>query len=230
MSTPTQVHSRLGRPKDITKRDAIIRAAKELFASRGFAAVTMDAVAVQAGVSKMTVYSHFIDKETLFEKVVISISDQMIAALAKSAEGGRDLRDRLVAMGCAFLRAVLEPVVTRMFHSMPGILRGNPALARRFYDAGPGRTRAALVIIIEEHAERGELRVDRAEWVADDLLCLWDAGAPAKIAFAIDEHLTPAEMERRVVRAVDVFLRAYSTAPAKDGGSAGPAAPRHRSR
>ena len=48
---------RTGRPKDIAKRDAIIKAARSLFASQPFDLVTMETVATQAGVSKMTVYT-----------------------------------------------------------------------------------------------------------------------------------------------------------------------------
>ena len=55
-----------GRPKDPAKREAILDAAKALFIAQGFAGTSMDAVATEAGVSKLTVYSHFSDKATLF--------------------------------------------------------------------------------------------------------------------------------------------------------------------
>ena len=205
----TQLQSRLGRPKDTLKHDAIIKAAMELFALHPFDAVTMEAVAARAGVSKMTVYSHFVDKETLLENVVMAVSDQMTAALAGPA-GGHDLRDRLVALGRAFLETLLGPIVSKMCGFMPGLMRGNRAMGQRFYAAGAGRTRAALVAIIEHHAQRGELTIDRAEWAADDLLSLWDGGERVRIACGVEEHLGPQEIERRANRAVDVFLRAYA--------------------
>jgi len=59
-----------GRPKDLEKRAAILEAAKTLFLSRGFGATSMDAVAAGAGVSKLTVYNHFSDKDTLFLEAV----------------------------------------------------------------------------------------------------------------------------------------------------------------
>ena len=51
-----------GRPKDPGKRAAILDAAKRLFVSQGFERVSMDQIAAEAGVSKLTVYSHFGDK------------------------------------------------------------------------------------------------------------------------------------------------------------------------
>lgn len=61
-----------GRPKDLAKRQAILDAAKILFLSHGYANTSMDAVASEAGVSKLTVYSHFNDKETLFSAAVVA--------------------------------------------------------------------------------------------------------------------------------------------------------------
>ena len=55
-----------GRPKDLGKRAAILDAAKRLFLVQGFTGVSMDQIAAEAGVSKLTVYSHFGDKESLF--------------------------------------------------------------------------------------------------------------------------------------------------------------------
>ena len=59
-----------GRPKDLAKRAAILEAAKQLFLEQGYQGVSMDQIAATAGVSKLTVYSHFGDKETLFAATI----------------------------------------------------------------------------------------------------------------------------------------------------------------
>ncbi len=61
-----------GRPKDMEKRAAILAAAKSLFVRNAFAGTSMDAIAAEAGVSKLTVYSHFGDKDNLFREVIRS--------------------------------------------------------------------------------------------------------------------------------------------------------------
>ena len=61
-----------GRPKDPSKRQAILDAARQMFTAQGFDGASMDQIAAEAGVSKLTVYSHFGDKETLFGEVVKS--------------------------------------------------------------------------------------------------------------------------------------------------------------
>jgi TetR/AcrR family transcriptional repressor of mexJK operon len=168
----------------------------------------MEAVAAQASVSKMTVYSHFRDKETLFETIVTATSDQMIGALSGPDQGG-SLRERLVAVGTAFLGVILGSDICNMAHTLPGTLRANRALAERFYAAGPGRVRAALAAMIAAAAERQELAVDDPNRAADDLVSLWEGNMPAKIAFGLADLSTPEEVRRRALRGTDVFLRAY---------------------
>src|SRR6202042_1540344 len=56
---------RRGRPRSEKARVAILEAAAELLLDRGLAAVSMDAVAGRAGVSKATIYRWWPTKETL---------------------------------------------------------------------------------------------------------------------------------------------------------------------
>jgi TetR/AcrR family transcriptional repressor of mexJK operon len=102
----------------------------------------MDAVAAEASVSKMTVYSHFGDKETLFEHIVLAVSDEMLAGLTPYVDG-EDLRLRLEAFGRGMLTVILREVCATE-HSLPAVLRANRMLADRVYTAGPGRVRAGL--------------------------------------------------------------------------------------
>ncbi len=52
------------------KEAAIIEAARETFLARGFDAASMDAIALNAGVSKRTVYNRFRSKEELFAAAI----------------------------------------------------------------------------------------------------------------------------------------------------------------
>ena len=70
----------LGRPKDAQKRELILSAAERAFFAQGFSAATIERIAADAGVSKVTVYGHFGDKETLFEAVVTREAAQIKAA------------------------------------------------------------------------------------------------------------------------------------------------------
>ena len=49
-----------------------------LFPDRGYDGTSVEAIAQAAGVSKLTVYSHFADKETLFGAAVTECCAQML--------------------------------------------------------------------------------------------------------------------------------------------------------
>jgi TetR/AcrR family transcriptional regulator, mexJK operon transcriptional repressor len=171
-------------------------------------AVTMEAVAASAGVSKMTVYSHFGDKETLFERIVLAMSDEMLAGLAPADAGG-DLRARLNAFGRGLLTVILREVCATQ-HSLPATLRANRSLSGRVYAAGPARVRIALAAELAEAAARAELVLDDANHAADDLISLWEGGLPAKLIFGLVEPASAEEIVRRTERGTAVFLRAYA--------------------
>lgn len=63
-------------------RRHILDAAEGLFAERGYFAVTMDAIARQAGVSPATVYLHFAGRAT----VVSALAEQVVSAPDMSVE------------------------------------------------------------------------------------------------------------------------------------------------
>ena len=98
-----------GRPKDLEKRAAILAAAKRLFPLAGFEGTSMDAIAAEAGVSKLTVYSHFTDKETLFVAAIRErCTDQVPDALFDVDTSG-PVRGQLVAIAHAFLNLITSP-------------------------------------------------------------------------------------------------------------------------
>lgn len=224
-----QVLARLGRPKDLTKRAAIIAAAIVLFGRQSYDAVTMEAVADAAGVSKMTVYSHFSDKETLFETIVTSVSDRYIAAFPPSASGDGPLAERLSMVGIEFLSVILSADVVSMAHTLSWALRADQVLARRFFAAGPGRVRAALGAIIEAAIASGELQVDSVTSAAEDLISLWSGSLPTQLSFGLVALVKPKEIDRRVRRGTDVFMRAYAVAPGQSADHS-PSPDRTRSR
>lgn len=65
-----KTNERIERTKSEVKTAAILKGAIKEFLKNGYAATSMDKVAKAAGVSKATVYSHFGDKENLFNAVM----------------------------------------------------------------------------------------------------------------------------------------------------------------
>src|SRR5579862_5708132 len=63
-------------------REALIRAARELFGGQGYAATSTEEIVEHAGVTKGALYHHFADKEALFravfERVQLEVSDAAV--------------------------------------------------------------------------------------------------------------------------------------------------------
>jgi AcrR family transcriptional regulator len=69
----------------------------------------VDAIAAEAGVSKMTIYSHFASKEGLFEAVVRDRAMRIVGGLAGvEALDPKQPRKALLAIGAQFLTLARE--------------------------------------------------------------------------------------------------------------------------
>jgi AcrR family transcriptional regulator len=93
---------------------ALLAAARQLFAERGFAATGRDQIAELAGVTRGALYHHFESKEQLFEVVVeeleVEIAERITTAAMKCRDAAEELR-----LGCmAFLDGCLDPAVRRI--------------------------------------------------------------------------------------------------------------------
>jgi AcrR family transcriptional regulator len=89
---------------------AIEGAARKLFATRGFAATSIDDIAARAGVAKGAVYHHFASKEAIFARVLESLQAELASAEVPAAS--RRITDPLDAIADAVLRwlvAASEP-------------------------------------------------------------------------------------------------------------------------
>ena len=99
-------------------RRALIDAAQRLLESEGPTALSLRAVAREAGVSPAAPYHHFKDKSDLLEAVAHEgwdlLNDQMTQARASQTS----VRDKLTSLGVAYVR----------------FARDNPALYRVMYD------------------------------------------------------------------------------------------------
>ena len=144
--------SRGGRPRD-PSRDGVIRAAiLRLLAEVGYGALTMDAVAAEAGVGKATIYRRWRTKHDL---VVDTISD-MSRAIAVPPETGSVEGD---------VRALMDVVVTTVqspagaaIRSLLPAMQYQPALVEAFRNGPLAMWRSAFTAMWDRAEARGEVR------------------------------------------------------------------------
>jgi AcrR family transcriptional regulator len=78
-------------------RDAVIRAARQLFASEGYAAASVAAIAEAAGVTKGALFHHFTSKEELFLQIWRDLQLEMDADARAAGRAALDRNDPFAA-------------------------------------------------------------------------------------------------------------------------------------
>ena len=84
-------------------RERLVDAAEHLFASQGLEAVTMRLLAAELGVSPMTPYRYFVDKDAILAAVRTRAFNRHAAALEAAFDAGSDPFQRAASVGRAYL-------------------------------------------------------------------------------------------------------------------------------
>ncbi len=199
-----------GRPKDLEKRAAILDAAKLLFLEHGFDGTSMDAIATQAGVSKLTVYSHFTDKEFLFtEAVREKCAEQMPNELFDVDVCG-SLRDRLMAIAQAFFALVMSEPSISLHRLLTTGAGGSAKLAQKFWEAGPQTLQGEFASFLSREVATGQLAIADVKRASEQFFCLLKGDLHARqLCGCADVSLDRDSVDAHLEATVDMFMRAY---------------------
>jgi TetR/AcrR family transcriptional repressor of mexJK operon len=198
-----------GRPKDVEKGAAILDAAKRLFIANGFEGVSMDQIAAGAGVSKLTVYSHFGDKETLFAAAAKAYCEQQLPASMFETRPDVPLRERLLQIARAFFAMVASPEALAGHRILCTPRLAESPVPRMFWEAGPQRVQAAFADLLRRRVAAGELAIDDVPRAAAQFFALLKGEPHAQLVFGCAAP-TSAEVEAHLAASVELFLRAYA--------------------
>ena len=209
MSQDPTVSNGPGRPKDLAKRQAILEAAKELFLTNGYASTSMDAVATAAGVSKLTVYSHFNDKENLFTEAIIATCQAQLPGLIFELPEGVPLEQVLMKIGRGFQVLINSDHSVKLHRLI--ITQGpqDPKLGQMFFEAGPARVLRETEVLLKLADERGMLRIANPSTAAEHFFCLLKGGANFRLLLGCAGPLEAEEAETHVREVGELCLRAY---------------------
>src|SRR3954468_5808586 len=139
---------------------AILAAALDEFAARGFAATRLDDVARRADVAKGTIYLHFADKEALFEELIRMELSPVVAALESVSHADIPFRAVTSQLIEVFAREIFE---TRRKDVIRLVLTEGPRfpkLAEFYYREVISRVMETIRTMLRRAHERGELKTD----------------------------------------------------------------------
>jgi len=198
-----------GRPKDKSKEIAILAAARKLFLEIGLD-VTTDAIALEAGVAKSTVYSYFSDKESLVEAVIRQETELTISNGQFEQSLHLPLYDVLTTFGLRYVKFINNREILGWDRLIAAAAIKTPNLPERYFAAGPGRGQYMLIALLSQAIAKGELKRCEPQTAANDLTGLWLGFTHIEVKLGIRPALSAQEIENKVKHGLDVFMAFYA--------------------
>jgi len=191
------------------KRASIIAAATDLFTHAGYGAVSMDAIAAKAGVSKRTVYSHFPGKDVLFAAVMTRHCGRLAGGDAWELDPEVEPRRMLTDRGRVFLRLITSPEAVALFRTVTAEAERFPELGRVFFETGPKCWTGSFEAYLRAQDEKGRLRIPNPEIAAKFLFSLLKDPLHLRCMLGVQSKVTEAEIAAHVDNVVTAFLEHY---------------------
>jgi TetR/AcrR family transcriptional regulator, mexJK operon transcriptional repressor len=182
------------------KRASILRAARPILLRDGLGGTTLDRVAAEWGIAKMTLYRHFPSKEALFEGLVTAMCAYMREGLenAPSADLGKSGADRLADELRAFTSALIEPDALALYRLIVADGWRFPGLARVFDQSGMRVIRRRIAELLETAG----VPSDRSRQVAAEVVALALGDAYQRAVLGIVEEADGDAFARQIDAAV----------------------------
>lgn len=200
-----------GRPADPRKDTQIIAAADKLFMQHGVAGTTMEHIARDADVSKLTLYRRYPDKNTLFTAVISEkcrhyVPDSLFETSASSSPEAM-----LTSLGVALLTLITSEDAVNLNRIITTESAHNPALTAQFYQEGPQRIKTGTLELMTAFKSDGLVAIqDPAE--AAEMFSALIVGSEYSKRCNMNMCPTPThtQIEAYVKKATTFFLRAYA--------------------
>ena len=125
----------VGRPKDLEKRQRILESAKSLFLKQGYHGSSMNEIARDAGVTKLTVYNHFQDKATLFTCAIEDTCEALIMARPPQLSTDSNFQQALAQLCALSLEIVYLPEAIKLEYLLLDLASQQSPLLQQFYQA-----------------------------------------------------------------------------------------------
>ena len=186
--------------KAASTKGKIIAAARRLFATRGYAGTSTEAVLEESQVSRGALYHHFENKEMLFAAVLEAVEMDITAATARAGANATDPVEALLQAFNTFLDLACESEVRQIVltdaHSVLGWQKWRE-IEERY---GLGRLKQALKLI----ATAGRIHDDMVDVFAHILLA-----SLIEVAFLVARSPEPQAAARTGRKAIKELLERF---------------------
>ncbi len=186
------------------RRALLLDAASRVFLAHGYAAATMSAIAVEARMSKRTVYQVYPSKLALFDAL---LEDRIFQLPIPPDLGGADQTERLTRLVLAIADILLRPDRTGLIRLIINDGQASPELATAFERLKMGSKLNALEVWVGEEIAAGGLPPGDARELARMLFGITICEPLLSALIRAPHNAEEPAIEDRVRTAVGIFLR-----------------------
>jgi AcrR family transcriptional regulator len=204
---------RAGRPLVLGSTDRrayLLEAAAAVFAERGYAAATVDAIAAKAGMSKKTVYRVFESKLALLEAL---LGDRFFNIPELPEEDGGTLEESLARTLQAIASILLRPDRTCLMRMIITEGPAAPELMSAFERLKLGQDLNTLERWFERQETGGVLKVGNVREAARLVFGMTVAEPIMQILVAAPRPDTEIPLNQRIAHGVRIFLNGLKACP-----------------
>ena len=198
-----------GRPKDLEKRARILQAAKSIFLKMGYHATSMDQIAKEAAVTKLTVYNHFHDKANLFTCAIEESCEESIRAKQFELTPESDFRQALYLMCQRALGIIYLPEALKLDRVLFELAAEQSPLTQQFFDASHTRMCHVWCGFFEQAITLNFIQTDDPLKQTELIVALMLGRRHHKVLLGLDSVPTTVEIEQMIEQAIELFLLKY---------------------
>jgi TetR/AcrR family transcriptional repressor of mexJK operon len=150
------------RPPDLRstlKQRQILDGARQIFLLNGYAGASMDEIAVQASVSKGTLYNHFDSKDDLFRSLIDTEAGCITRELSSLDPEDPNPASALRRIGVAILDVMEGPATVATLRLVIGALGRIPRLGEEFLTQSLGPMAKRIAEYLDTHVAAGDIQI-----------------------------------------------------------------------
>ena len=184
----------------------VLEIAQQHFLAAGFDGSSLDAIALEAGVAKKTLYHHFGSKTGLFAAILEALRESWIAELRNLTVGSGRPHSVLEAIALHTLDVGTRPDTTAVYRLLVTEASRFPDIVRDHYENGMARGMEPLADYLRRAAAMDELVLDDFSSAAEQFTYLVLGGLRTRMLLGVAERPGLSERRRMARQAVRIFL------------------------
>ena len=204
------VQAHVGRPKDLEKRKQILEAAKALFLLHGYHGSSMNQIAKAAGVTKLTVYNHFQDKENLFTCAIEQTCEASINARPLGLTAESNFQMCFYQVCELALNIISLPEAIKLEHLLLELAAEKNPLALQFYNVSHQKMCTVWQDFFEQAVVLKFIQADDIEKQTNLILSLLLGIRHHEVLLGIRQPPDEQEKYQIIQDSIHLFLLRYS--------------------